>query len=68
MTNALIAFQTIGDFPDTNIQLEVVIADERDSRSSQPVGLFESVLLVGRGQFVVSIADFAAKSIDDRWG
>ena len=42
MTNALIAFQTIGDFPDTNIQLKVVIADERDSRSSQPCLLYTS--------------------------
>ena len=42
----LVVSQVAGDFADADVELEVVIANQRDARRGQTAGLFESFLLL----------------------
>ena len=67
MLDVFIVSQAIGNIVDTDFQLEVIIANEGNSRCRKACGLFKTILPGGRRQFVIGIAYFSRKGFDYGW-
>ena len=67
MLDVFIVSQAIGNIVDTDFQLEVIIANEGNSRCRKAGGLFKTVLPGGRRQLVIGISYFSRKGFDYGW-
>ena len=63
--DVLVVLEVAGDVADTDVEFEIVVADQRDTRRRQASGLLEALLLLRRCQLVVRCADFAAHGVQD---